>query len=107
MDSAYIGRIGSLIPVMQFRGGSSLDVERQSTHHRLLSGAIRVQVAPVANREWSCSVPYRTTGEQGATWGPCPPTHTRTDLWPWRVQPSIVVSKIRALISRAKCVQLR
>lgn len=56
-DSAYIGHIGALIPVVQTRGSTSLDAERQTTEHRLLSGAIRIQVAPTTNHKWSCSVP--------------------------------------------------
>lgn len=62
-DSAYIGRIGALMPVVQSRGSSSLEVERKSTQHQLLSGAFRVQVAPVTNHKWSCSVPLAFANE--------------------------------------------
>lgn len=56
--TAYLGTIGELTPVVQIRGQQDLTAEREFSEKKLLSGVVRVQVAPRANRKWSCSVPY-------------------------------------------------
>lgn len=56
--SAYLGPIGGLISVAQFRGSQDTKVERTFTEKRLLSGATRVQMTPRPSRSWNCAVPH-------------------------------------------------
>lgn len=78
--SAWIGPVGGLVEVLQYKGGLSVETARPSSTKATLGGRVKVQRGPRSRRVWSASVdgvsPVEAAGLLSLEAGSTPP-------WVW------------------------